>query len=214
VFLEETTGIFAAAAVLTIATALVTVYCTGMVYASLPTIRQWNQPLTTPVYLALSLASGAVLLCLVLSIFDSEETGGVLLALPSLAVAALFKWFYWRGIDEAPRDFTPESATGLGRIGRVRPLEPPHTQANYVMREMGYQVARKHALKLRRWVYVLTFAAPALLVLGTFEEHDVTGIVGCSLATLAMAIGLVVERWLFFAEAEHVVMLYYGAEAA
>jgi DMSO reductase anchor subunit len=29
-----------------------------------------------------------------------------------------------------------------------------------------------------------------------------------------MAAGLFIERWLFFAEAEHVVMLYYGADAA
>ena len=29
-----------------------------------------------------------------------------------------------------------------------------------------------------------------------------------------MAAGLMIERWLFFAEAEHVAMLYYGAEAA
>jgi sulfite dehydrogenase (quinone) subunit SoeC len=31
---------------------------------------------------------------------------------------------------------------------------------------------------------------------------------------VSMAAGLVVERWLFFAEAEHVSMLYYGREAA
>lgn len=29
-----------------------------------------------------------------------------------------------------------------------------------------------------------------------------------------MAAGIVTERWLFFAEAEHVSMLYYGADAA
>jgi len=29
-----------------------------------------------------------------------------------------------------------------------------------------------------------------------------------------MGAGLLVERWLFFAEAEHVAMLYYGADAA
>ena len=29
---------------------------------------------------------------------------------------------------------------------------------------------------------------------------------------LSAALGLVVERWLFFAEAKHTVMLYYGAE--
>lgn len=214
VMYEQTDGIFAVAAALTIPSALLTVYCTGMIYASLPTIRQWNQPLTTPIYLALSLASGAVLLCLLLSIYDEQETGGIWLALPTLAVSAFFKWLYWRRIDDEPRDHTPGSATGLGHLGKVRPLEPPHTQANYVMREMGYQVARKHAEKLRRWVYGLAFFAPALLVLSSFEEHAITGIVGCSLACLAMGLGLVVERWLFFAEAEHVVMLYYGAEAA
>jgi DMSO reductase anchor subunit len=40
------------------------------------------------------------------------------------------------------------------------------------------------------------------------------GILGTLLATISVAAGLLVERWLFFAEAEHVAMLYYGAEAA
>ena len=31
---------------------------------------------------------------------------------------------------------------------------------------------------------------------------------------LAASAGVLVERWLFFAEARHTVMLYYGAEAA
>ena len=34
------------------------------------------------------------------------------------------------------------------------------------------------------------------------------------LATVSMAIGLLIERWLFFAEAEHVSMLYYGTDVA
>ena len=39
--------------------------------------------------------------------------------------------------------------------------------------------------------------------------------IGAVLATLSMAAGIVAtERWLFFAEAEHVSMLYYGASAA
>ena len=40
------------------------------------------------------------------------------------------------------------------------------------------------------------------------------GVVGALLAAMSMALGLAVERWLFFAEAEHVSMLYYGADAA
>jgi DMSO reductase anchor subunit len=34
------------------------------------------------------------------------------------------------------------------------------------------------------------------------------------LAALAAAVGLLIERWLFFAEAEHVSMLYYGRQKA
>src|SRR4051812_29564865 len=39
--------------------AAATVYCTGMIYASLPPIRQWHHPLVVPGYLVLSAFSGA-----------------------------------------------------------------------------------------------------------------------------------------------------------
>ena len=50
----------------------------------------------------------------------------------------------------AQKTYTAEAATGLGRFGTVRPLDPPHTQPNFVMREMGYQVARRHAAQASR----------------------------------------------------------------
>ena len=213
-FLEDTSGVFAWAAALTIPLALATVYCTGKIYSSLTTIRQWNQPLTVPMYMALSLASGAVLMSLLLALFDEEEVGPAALALILLLAAAVMKWLYWRRIDEQPREHTPESATGLGFIGKVRPLEPPHTQANYVMREMGYRVGRKHAEKLRTLVYVLAFGLPAVLMLIALDSSQAVSITVTALASISMGIGLIAERWLFFAEAEHVAMLYYGAEAA
>jgi DMSO reductase anchor subunit len=40
------------------------------------------------------------------------------------------------------------------------------------------------------------------------------GLVAAMTAALSMAAGLLIERWLFFAEAEHVAMLYYGADTA
>ena len=66
VFLETIDGLFEVAAVLTVLGALGTLYTTGMIYASLRTIRQWHQPLTAPIYIALGLASGAVLFNLLL----------------------------------------------------------------------------------------------------------------------------------------------------
>src|SRR5512134_4092721 len=61
VFAETADGFFALMALLTVVCALATLYTTGMIYASLPTIRQWHQPLTAPIYVVLGLASGAVL---------------------------------------------------------------------------------------------------------------------------------------------------------
>mgnify|MGYP004116631313 CR=1 FL=1 len=59
------------------------------------------------------------------------------------------------GLETAPtsvpstRTVTPESATGLGDLGKVRLLDPPSMTENFVQREMGYTIARKNAQKLR-----------------------------------------------------------------
>jgi DMSO reductase anchor subunit len=213
VVLERADGIFAVLALLTAVCAVVTLYTTGMIYASLRTIRQWHQPLTAPIYIGLGLASGAVLLNLVLHVFGHAETWSAWLAILCVAASGLMKQAYWRAVDEAPRTYTVGAATGLGYLGKVRPLEPPHTQPNYIMREMGYRVARKHADKLRLVVLAAAFAVPIAASLLSLVGGSV-GIAAAALAALSMALGLVVERWLFFAEAQHVVMLYYGEDAA
>jgi DMSO reductase anchor subunit len=198
--------------VLTIACAVLTLVTTGMIYASLATIRQWRQPLTTPVYVVLGLASGAVLLDLLLALFGLARPWSGWPAIAGLAASAALKWAYWLRIDGEAREHTIEGATGLGRLGKVRVLEQPHTEPNYIMREMGYRVARKHALTLRRLALVLGFGLPILLLL--LSQARGLAVPGALLAALSMAVGLLMERWLFFAEAEHVSMLYYGTDAA
>jgi DMSO reductase anchor subunit len=214
VMLERVDGILALLAVLTAVCAVGTLYTTGMIYASLRTIRQWHQPLTAPIYIGLGLASGAVLLNFLIKLFGhGAASWSIGLAVGCLLVAAWMKWTYWQVIDAEPRTYTAGAATGLGHLGKVRPLEPPHTQPNYVMREMGYRVARKHAQKLRLVVLVAAFAAPIAASLLSLMGGSI-GITAALLAVISMALGLVVERWLFFAEAQHVVMLYYGEDAA
>lgn len=203
-------------ALLAAACALGTVACTGMIYASLPTIRAWHNRLVVPVYVLLALATGRLLLnALLASLAGSVSTRAVWLVLLLLLAAWIAKAFYWSSIDDAPRDRTAGDATGLGRLGRVRPLDPPHTQPNFVMREMGYAVARKHAERLRQLVIVALFAVPALASLLMLLGPG--GWLSALLAWIAVAssvIGVLVERWLFFAEAEHVAMLFYGRDAA
>lgn len=213
VVLGENRGLVGFAGLLAAAMALVTVWCTGMIYQSLPTIRAWSQPLVTPVYVTLALATGGVLMLALLRLAgqESEDFGWLVVAL--LAGALLIKRVYWSFLDAAPRDLKSGSATGLGRLGTVRTLDPPHTMANFVMREMGYSIGRKHAQKLRLLVQVVGFALPMVLLAATLLT-DVLTLPLTLLAVLAVAFGVAVERWLFFAEAQHVVTLYYGAQAA
>lgn len=214
VFLERTDGIFALMGVLAAALSVVTLVCTGMIYASLPTIRAWHQPFVVPVYITLALATGALLLSLLLLLFGIATAWAPWLAIITLVAAWVLKTASWARIDGAERTYTVEKATGLGRFGKVRPLDPPHTQPNYVMREMGYQIGRRHAQKLRRIAVVLTFVGPALLSVLMLLAGSQLGLLLALVAVISAGIGVLVERWLFFAEAEHVVMLYYGREAA
>ena len=212
--LGRTDGVFAAAGIAAAVLAPLTVFVTGMIYQSLPTIRQWHQPLTAPVYVALALATGAVLLALLLAALGSGVHLPASLAAMLLAIAAALKLSYWRAIDTAPPLASPGTATGLGRFGTVHQLEAPHSQANFVMREMGFTVARKHALKLRRFVLLALLAAPFGMCLLASALSGASATLALLLAAISTSLGVVTERWLFFAEAEHVVMNFYGGGPA
>ena len=215
VFGEILPGQIAAAAALAIIGALAALWCTGMIYASLETIRAWRQPLVAPVYIVLALATGGVLLSALLAAFGLDLHLAAAASVPVLVAGWIMKARYWSAIDRAERTATAESATGLGHLGTVRPLDPPHTQPNFVMREMGYQVARRHAQKLRRLSALLLFVLPLLLTLVQFAPLPRPAQLAFAvLAALSAAAGVLVERWLFFAEAEHVVVVYYRGGAA
>ncbi len=201
-----------AIALVTAVLSLVTVYCTGMIYGSLPTVRAWHQPLVAPIYIALSLITGGALALLLAAGFTGRvPLSPLLVELVLVAAGFALKWSYWTAIDTAPRTHTAGSATGLGRFGKVRVLDAPHSRPNFVMREMGYVVGRKHAEKLRRIVVAALFGGPALGI--AFALVSGASMPWLSMAVLSAALGVAVERWLFFAEAEHAATLFYGNDA-
>ena len=193
---------------------IATVWATGMIYQSLPTIRAWSEPIVAPIYVMLALATGALLTALLVAVNGGNAPVLYRLAGLLLILAALAKWLYWRRIDRASRTWTAGSATGLGGLGRVRPLDPPHTQPNFVMREMGFAVARKHAVALRWMTLGAGFLAPAALLWLAIALPPGPALFATLVAVVGVSVGVLVERWLFFAEAQHVVTLYYGAERA
>jgi DMSO reductase anchor subunit len=193
---------------------VITVICTAMIYASLKPVRQWHDPLVMPNYVLVALYAGALWLAAVTAFWQ-----GAAARLPGAAailfgvIALVVKILYWRRIDTRPSASTIGSATGLGHLGTVRMLEAPHTEENYLLREMGYSIARKHARALRWIALAIGWAVPVVLVLAAMLAPPALAVVLFPLAAVVAFLGLLCERWLFFAEATHTVVLYYGRPA-
>lgn len=204
-------GWWGAAGLLAALSAASTVWCTGMIYASIRPVARWHHPLTAPVYLAFALMTGGLCLSALLRLVRADETWPAALVLAAVSLAWGLKATHWRAVGSPS---TPETATGLGAIGRVRLLEPPHSEESYLTREMGFRVARKHAKKLRRLSLLLGAGLPAALTLALFGLESWGALAAAILAVASGAVGVLIERWLFFAEARHTVSLYYGARGA
>ncbi|MBP0484349.1 dimethyl sulfoxide reductase anchor subunit family protein [Sagittula salina] len=173
------------------ALALGTVFATSMIYAQLRTVPRWHHWSTPVLFLLYAVTGGALL-------SGRVEAALVLLTVTGAAQGAVFL----HGDRRLARAGTTLStATGLPG---PRAFAPPHTGPNYLTREMAFSVARRHAEKLRLIALALGALLPALLLLLPF--HHSLGLV----ALLSHVAGGITARWLFFAEAEHVMSLYYG----
>jgi DMSO reductase anchor subunit len=186
--------------------AVATVICTAMIYASLKTIPAWRHRLVVPVYGAFALLSGGALLAAIYASAGSSDSGvrvfaGMIAAL-ALATAAV-KLMYWRTLDAQTLPVARGDAVGMA--GReISVFERPHTEESYVTREMEFSLARRHAQTLRTIALVLFGLLPLASSAIAWWVPVVDGL-AFSVATLGVLAGAFVERWLFFAEARHVV---------
>jgi DMSO reductase anchor subunit len=189
----------------------VTVYCTAMIYASLKSVQAWSTRLTPACYLLLAAAGGTVLAAFFALIGGGPARWLALAAIVLIGAAWVAK-LRWRERMMTMKPLsTPESATGLGFIGSVALLERPHVTENYLTREMGFRIARKHAGKLARLAFGLGGVVSALLLIAVLVAgQGASAVIASALAVVAFTAGILVERWLFFAEARHAVMNYYG----
>lgn len=170
-----------------------TVFTTAMIYAQIKTVPRWHNATTPVMFLTICIAGGALL------------AGQVSIATPLLIIAGGAQIAHWIVGDRALANSgtTLGTATGLGTRGDVRAFEPPHTGTNYLLREFVYVIGRKHAFKLRVLAIVLMVVLPVLLLVT--HSHLLA-----ALALISHLAGVFAARWLFFAQAEHVVGLYYG----
>jgi DMSO reductase anchor subunit len=189
--------------------ALALYVCTGMIYACLPFLREWATPLTVINYMLVGLASGFAL-----------AASGTLASLPLVrffaAAALIFTLLAFIG-----------RAASLNRNARLRPKSTLQTaigvkHPRIVQKSQGFIGDSFNTreffhgrtiafLRLVKWAFLIgAFVLPALLL--------AAGLAGAPKATIATAfavqyLGLLAERWYFFAQANHPQNLYYQAIA-
>jgi sulfite dehydrogenase (quinone) subunit SoeC len=204
---------------------------TAMIYASLKPIRQWYSAWTPVNYLLLGHWSGAILLLGLARIHSAHERSFGWLA-GGLGVAALIaKIGQWRAIAAGARDApTLERAIGVPEypnayankhankyanqgdppagmtVARARLFDVGHSHGTFLTDEFGFVLARRNAVALRTAALSAGFGVPAVWIASGAANAPVAW-----LAAIVCVAGLLVERWLFFAEAQHTVRLYHGA---
>ena len=188
-----------------------TVFSTSMIYAQLPTVPRWNTLLTPIVFLICASSSGMLVFFSIVEILHSEHFNYSFIAIAVVCITSSFIYLHWKSFRKTSLEeagSTPESATGLADWGKVRLLESPHSNPNYLMKEMVYQIGRKHSNTLRRISILFGAIIPIiLLIIGLIIGFKM---IFFPIVAIFHLTGIYISRWLFFAEAQHSVSLYYG----
>ncbi len=173
------------------ALAVLTVLCTAMIYSQIRAVPRWHHWTTPAVFAGFAATGGAILACQPLA--------------PALAVALSFLlWTAYRLGDAQFARAGQTLGTATGLAGQIAVFEWPHTGDTWLLREMIHTVGRRHADRLRVVAILGAGLVPAAILL------VLPGITATALAAAVHLLGALAARWLFFAEAEHVVGLYYG----
>lgn len=184
--------------------------CTGMIYACLRFLREWHTPLTVINYVLLGGASGFSLGAALAAVMAPQ-------VMPLLAGWAII-------------------ITGLGLVGRSATLirnarlKPKSTlqsaigikHPQIVQKAMGlmggafntrefFHGQGPAVLRSVKWVFLLTAFIVPMILLGIGLSLEAGGVL--LLAFAIQYLGLLAERWFFFAEANHPQNLYYQSVA-
>ena len=173
---------------------LFTIFTTSMIYAQLKTVPSWNNMLTPAIFIFAGLAGGSILL------MDYAS-------LVLLLIFGVLQVLFWYNADQSfiYKETSVGTALGYSKNEDIRSFDVAHTSRNYLLNEMVYKVARKHAIKIRYISFFSAFVLPMSFILvfpGNFSVSVL--VIGIHL------VGIYFSRWLFFAEAKHSVSFYYN----
>lgn len=180
--------------------------CTGMIYACIRFLQEWASPLTLANYLVLGCASGLTLASafatfMAPTLAPAYAWAAIVLTLLGLATRSAS---LWRNARLRPKS-TLQSATGIHHP-RVVQKAQGLMGGSYNTREF-FHGRTKAALRTVKWGFLLlAFAVPLLLLALGLGRASAAALVA---AFVVQYVGLLAERWYFFAQANHPQNLYY-----
>jgi len=189
---------------------LLTIFCTGQMYATLKTIPSWNNSLVTPIYIFNGITVGSLFVYSINFYFNYNIFLYEKFIIITIILNLLLKISYWILIRQKT-DTNIQTAVGI-KSKNISFFEGPHTGKNYLTTEMINKSNNKNNNFLRLTFCILTFIIPMYMI----NQYS-TLIVDQFILKLSMIfvfilalVGMIIERYLFFIQSKHVVGLYYG----
>jgi sulfite dehydrogenase (quinone) subunit SoeC len=184
--------------------------CTSMIYACLRFLQEWATPLTMVNFVLLGCASGFTIATACAAWFASTLVAGlaVCACVLTLAGCASRVASLARNARLRPKS-TVQSATGIKSPTLVQKSRG-FTAGAFNLHEF-FHGQTPQALQRIKWTFlVAAFAVPFVLIAlsGSLSSLAASFWLLC-LACVVQYVGLVAERWFFFAEARHPQNLYY-----
>ncbi len=180
--------------------------CTGMIYACLKFLQEWHTPLTPINYTLLGMSSGFTLATAFATQYSQEMTDlfgtwAIILTLAALLTrtASLLRN---KGIKHRS---TLRTAIGVHH-SNIRQQSQGSMGGSFNTREYFHGMSTVF-FKSIQWIFLLLVFPLPLLLLGMGLSNDTTALL--VLAFAVQYVGLIAERWFFFAQANHPQNLYY-----
>ena len=177
--------------------------CTAMIYGCLKFLQEWATPWTPVAFILFGLTGGALFFGLSRAVLPveglvvSQLLIGLMLLVSLVVKAIIFK----RNAGLRPKS-TLSSATGIP--GNVRQVTMGIMGGSFNTREFFHGVSVSLMRQLRPTVLMLAFVLPLVMLFVLPLTPFTAGFIA-----LVHLLGMLAERWLFFAQANHPQNLYY-----
>ncbi len=182
--------------------------CTGMIYAAIKFIQEWASPLTVINYLLLGSASGFTLAAALAAWEGSSlvmfyAMWAIIITLMGFAT----RMYSLRRNARLKRKTTACTALGV-RHPKINQISQGAMGGSFNTREFFHGKSAEFIKTLKLTFPIAVFVIPVtLIVIGWM--NDSVALLG--LAFVVQYVGLLMERWFFFAQAWHPQNIYYAA---